>query len=395
MSEQDYKAVVKRAAADEKGFVRLTLSGRLRGDDTPWIKVTVRPVLIRGERRMQFSYFDAKKDVTKNFALDEAMGRLDEALSMGFGRVHVQTTSGELLARITRKGKVLMTEAKPSRAAAAPTLAHDRAKRRMLDAGDAFLQAIGITGKDGRVLGSMHGKFAQVNEFLRIMEQALGARGDGRGPVSVVDCGCGNATLTFAACHYLNHARGVRASVVGVDTNEELIDKCTKLRDRLGWKEIDFRRSSIAEYAPSAPPDIVLSLHACDTATDEAIAKGVLWGSRFLFAAPCCQHELHKQLRSEAFAAVLRHGVLRERLADILTDALRAAALRVMGYRTDVIEFVSPEATSKNVMIRAEKAGKPGDAAALREYLALKEHWKVEPAIERMLGEGMRRHLER
>jgi hypothetical protein len=212
-----------------------------------------------------------------------------------------------------------------------------------------------------------------------------------------VDCGCGNAYLTFAAFHYLRHVRGLAVGAVGVDRNADLIRNCLNLRDRLRWPELDFRVGDIAGFQPERPPDMVVSLHACDTATDEAIARGVLWGSRAILAAPCCQHELHHAIRHADFQAMLRHGLLRERLADVLTDSLRAAALRASGYVARVFEFVSPEHTTKNLMIAAEKVDRPPAdlAAAAREYLALRRFWNVTPFIEKALGEGFQRALER
>ena len=286
-----------------------------------------------------------------------------------------------------------MTHGKASRQAREVPLAHDRVKRRLLSADDAFLRAIGIADANGRVLPSMQGKFTQVDGFLRIIEQVVDENDLARGPVTVVDCGCGSASLTFAAWHYLNDIRGIPASACGVDTSDELIRKCSDLRDSLGWKTLEFRASSIADFVPASPPDIVLSLHACDTATDEAVAKGVLWQSRVILAAPCCQHELHRKIRAPLFQPMLRHGVLRERLADLLTDTFRALVLRIMGYRTRVIEFVSPEHTSKNLMIRAERHLKPGDPAAVSEYQALKTWWSVEPVIQGMLGDAIRPYL--
>jgi hypothetical protein len=199
--------------------------------------------------------------------------------------------------------------------------------------------------------------------------------------------------LTFAAARYLNGVRNVPARVVGIDVNAELISKCRALRDRLGLEGVEFRESTIAAFEPADRPDIVLSLHACDTATDDAIARGVAWRSRVILAAPCCQHELHGRLKADALRGVLRQGILAERLADLVTDAFRALALRVAGYRTSVIEFVSPESTSKNLMIRAESGGRRGGSGAVAEYVALKEFWGVTPAIETMLGDQFERLL--
>ena len=393
---EDCKVIVKRVVLDEKAFLRLTLSKKLRGDGTPWTKISVRPVIIKGRREMQFSYFDAKKNITKNFSGYELQRRLDEALSIPFSQIHVQSTSGDIHIRRTRKGRTLMRKGRPSSDRKAPALSHDRVKHYPLavDVPDAFLQAIGIMNRQGKVRASMQRKFRQVNEFLRIVEQTVPKSDLVQQPIHMVDCGCGSAHLTFAAYHYLNHVCRLPVHLVGIDINEELIDKCSRLRDSLGWCGLEFHVSSIVGFVPSAPPDMVLSLHACDTATDEAIAQGILWGSLVILAAPCCQHELHRQLQHPLFRPVLRHGILRERYADLLTDTFRALVLRIMGYRTRVVEFVSPEHTSKNLMIRAQKDLEPGDAAYIQEYKDLKTFWNVSPVIEELLGEGIQRFLE-
>jgi SAM-dependent methyltransferase len=340
---------------------------------------------------MQFSYFDERKDTTKNYSTAEFLERLEETLSLPFCRAHVQSTSGDTHIRITKKGKALITRGKPSRRETQPDLSHNRAKQYPLIAGspDAFLEAVGIMERTGRVRAAMQGKFHQVNEFLRLTEQVL-PRDSAGSALDIVDCGCGNAYLTFAAFHYLNHVRGIPTRVVGVDSNREIIESRCQLRDSLRWEGLEFAVSRIADFSPSKPPDIVLSLHACDTATDEAIAQGIAWGSRVILAAPCCQHEMHTQLKAAIFRPVLRHGILKERMADLLTDAFRALILRIMGYRTDVVQFVSPEHTSKNLLIRARKALKPGERRFIREYEELKKFWEVEPMLEIMIA-GMLR----
>lgn len=388
---EGYKTIVRDAVLREDTFLRLTLSGPIRGQQCPWAKAVVRPVLVRRQRRMQFSYFDERKDTTKNYSTAEFLERLEETLSLPFCRAHVQSTSGDTHIRITKKGKALITRGKPSRRETQPDLSHNRAKQYPLIAGspDAFLEAVGIMERTGRVRAAMQGKFHQVNEFLRLTEQVL-PRDSAGSALDIVDCGCGNAYLTFAAFHYLNHVRGIPTRVVGVDSNREIIESRCQLRDSLRWEGLEFAVSRIADFSPSKPPDIVLSLHACDTATDEAIAQGIAWGSRVILAAPCCQHEMHTQLKAAIFRPVLRHGILKERMADLLTDAFRALILRIMGYRTDVVQFVSPEHTSKNLLIRARKALKPGERRFIREYEELKKFWEVEPMLEIMIA-GMLR----
>ena len=390
-TDTDHISLIRSAVLDEDSFLRLTMTAA-RGAESPWVKVTVRPVRVRGQRRLQFSYFDSRKDITKNYDGDAASAKLDEALAMPFSQFHVQSRSGDLHVRVTRKGRVLIGRGKASRPEHQPSLAHDREKPHLISANDSFLHAIGIADAAGKLRPARAAKFHQINEFLRLMDQVLGPL-DAGGALEIVDCGCGNAYLTFAACHYLRDVRGAAAHVVGVDVNGEIISNATGLRDSLGWEGLEFRASRIGDYHPERPPDLVLSLHACDTATDEAIAQGILWGSRVILAAPCCQHELQTQLKAAIMRPVLRHGILKERTADILTDAFRALILRIMGYRTDVVQFVSPEHTTKNLMIRAVKGLKAGERRFVEEYEELKRFWEVEPVLEGMAGEQLRQAL--
>ena len=385
---EDYKTIIKTAVMDECMFLRLTLGGVLQGT-SPWIKVIVRPVEVKGGRKLQFSYFDGKKDITKNFSGEEVISRLDEVLAIPFSRIHLHSTAGDINVKITKKGTPMITRAEVS-PAEEPVLAHDHVKDQPLPATDPFLQSIGIANERGEIRPGMQAKFRQVNQFLRIIQQTVPKI---EPPIRVVDCGCGSAYLTFAAYHYLMDVLGLQVEVLGIDVSGELIGKCSALGHSLGWPGIGFEVSRIADFEPETPPNVVLSLHACDTATDEAIAKGILWGSEVILAAPCCQHELHDQLHLPEFRPVLRHGILKERLADILTDAFRASVLRIMGYRTSVIEFVSPDATSKNLMIRAEKGVKPGGAAHIAEYKRLKKNLNLSPCIERLIGEDFEKYL--
>jgi hypothetical protein len=395
-SEERQKDLVRDAVLNEETFLRLTATGKQRGEKLPWMKVVVRPVEVRGRRRVQFSYFDGKKDITKNYFGDLLREKLDELLALPFRQFHVQSTDADLYLRVARKVGATVTRSKPSLEGRPQTLAHDRRKSYPItpEGSGEFLQAIGLAGPSGRVRAAGQGKFRQINEFVRLMAETLTLEASREAPLEIVDCGSGKAYLTFAAYHYLNHLRGAAARVIGVDVKEEIIGKCVELRDALGWEGLEFHPSRIAEFSPRTPPDLVLSLHACDTATDEAIAQGIRWGSQVILAAPCCQHELHDQLDASVLRPVLRHGILRQRTADILTDSFRALVLRIMGYRTDVGEFVDPEHTAKNLLIRAKKELKPGDPRFVREYEELKAFWQVEPHIEKLLGDSLRQHLK-
>jgi hypothetical protein len=283
-----------------------------------------------------------------------------------------------------------------------PDLRHNRRKEHPLPEGvpDPLLQALEIMDPEGRVRPGMRGKFTQVNEFLKLLEHSGALETPEGRPLHLLDGASGSSYLSFAAYHYLNDVRHIPATLVGVDVNEKLVAKGNALAGELGYSGIRFVASSIAAYEGEPPPDVVLALHACDTATDEAIARGIAWGARAILAVPCCQHDLNQQLRrsgvpaSQPFAPVLRHGILKERLADILTDAFRAHLLRLAGYDTDVVEFVSTEHSGRNLMIRAVR--RPGthvtDARVDRQrqslaadYDALKALWGVTPFLETLL----------
>ena len=391
----DYKEKIRTAVLTDDCFVRLVLSKK-QGDEIQWIRVVVRPVMIKERRKQQFSYYDEKKVIVKNYDGEELAAKLDEALLMPFSQIVLQTTSSNVNMRITRKGKVLISKSKPTCDEEPLVLSHDRKKDFPIPAGtpNELLYALGVMNKEGKVHLRMQGKFNQINEFLLILNRSISKFASPEQAIHLVDCGSGNAYLTFAAYYYLTTVQGLSVQVSGIEANEELTKKCTDLRDRLGWQGLEFWPSRIADFVPSVPPDVVLCLHACDTATDDAIAQGIIWESKLILAVPCCQHELNTQLSSQVFRPVLRHGILKERLADILTDAFRAIVLRIMGYRTEVIQFADPEHTAKNLMIRAEKGLKPGHKPSVQEYLELKDFWKVTPYIEGLLGERLGKYLK-
>ncbi|MBY0514506.1 MAG: SAM-dependent methyltransferase, partial [Gemmataceae bacterium] len=270
---------------------------------------------------------------------------------------------------------------------------HNRVKDVPLPEGEAdhLLEVMGISGPDGRVRPTMRAKFNQINEFLKQIAHTLDdAKLNNLGrEIRILDCGCGSSYLTLAAHHYLNDVLQIPTQILGVDVNDEVIRASVERADRLGANGLFFECRKIGTADVDA--DIVLALHACDTATDDAIAQAVRSEARLLLSVPCCHHDLNKVLTaggpSEVLRPMLRHGILLQRTADLVTDAFRALALRIMGYRTDVVEFVGTEHTPRNLMIRAVRGPAPGDAAHVAEYVELKRFWRVTPYIEKVLGE--------
>ncbi|HEV2582724.1 MAG TPA: SAM-dependent methyltransferase [Ktedonobacteraceae bacterium] len=389
----EYQQLIRDNVLSNQDLIKATFSGQHRDRTFPWMKVIVRPVLVRGQKHMQFSYFDAKKDITKNYLGDEIAEKLEQILAAEFKNVHVQTAQNTIDIRLTQKGKAFIHSTTTAGQPIEVNLTHDRQKSALLTANDAgsFLKAVGIMTQDGKIKAEMQSKFRQINEFLRLVEQTGELERFNKAPLTVVDCGCGNAYLTFAFYHYLNDVLKIPTHLTGIDVNGELLTRHTEKSRNLDWPGLTFQTTRIIDFQPVTPPDIVLALHACDTATDEALAQGIRWQSKMIISAPCCQHQLQEQLEHQPtprpFEAVVRHGILKERLGDILTDSFRALILRIMGYQTEVVQFVSSEHTAKNLMIRAVKSLKVGDAKFVQEYNDLKDFWKVTPYLEQLLGE--------
>ena len=391
-----------RARVLGDGFMKLVQSVRRNGKA---FRISLRPVLIGGETRYQAEMNDEGHVRVKNFDANGAAEGLEEIIAQKGARdLHLMTASGDLHVRVTRKGHVHVSRsAEMDRVAQVQP--HDRVKNLPLTSFDSstLLRVIGLADGEGRIRASMRGKYDQVNEFLKVIEDVV--KGDERRETGdefvVVDCGCGKAYLTLALYFYLTQTlKFPKVRVIGVDRRADVIAAAQKMAQQLDVSDqVQFVASELSAFdSEHSTPDMVISLHACDTATDEALARGVEWGSRYIVSAPCYQHELQKAIGPQtdaAFAGVLRHGILRERLCDILTDSFRAMILRVLGYRTQVVEFVSPDATARNILLRAESGARGGQSGAVSDYLNLRGYWHVTPWLETRLASRLEPHLRR
>ena len=388
--EVDYKQLVRERILASDTFIRAVFSGEQKGSSVQWMKVVVRPVELKGQVHLQFSYFDEKQDITKNY-LDETDSKLEELLDLPFRNIFIESGAGNVQVNFTKKGKVLVSKSKPSETSA--DLSHDRQKNKLLTDENAvpFLKAVGIMTQDGRIKADMQRKYKQINEFLRLVDETASLSTESGQSFHVIDFGCGNAYLTFAIYFYLRDILKLEAHVTGVDVNEDLIERHKQKVTSLGWEHLSFQVGYIADYKTDRPPDMVIALHACDTATDDAIAQGIIWNSRFIISAPCCQHDLQEQMARidlpDQLASVFQDGIFFERMGDILTDTFRATILRIMGYRTDVTQFVPIEHTAKNLMIRAAKTSQLGNERWVEQYQKLKSFWGVIPYLEQLLDE--------
>ena len=391
-------------------FFRLRLRRRSRSQsEEEWQELNLRPVLLQGQRHWQFVYSYPRRDQAENLLEEAASRRLQEHLRLRLRSLVWEGADERCVVQFSRKGRPQIRWEQRAEPLPPPSLAHDHTPATPLpaDMPDPFLRAIGVMTAAGRIRASQRAKFNQINEFLKQLEHALGGEpgrlAAGR-PLRLLDCACGAATLSFAAQHYLTKKRDLPTQLVGIDHNETLIEKArtlaeTLIRERVGDETAQFHASAIRDYEPTEAPDILIALHACDTATDEALALGIRSEVPLLLVAPCCHHHLQEQLQPVApFAPLQRHGVLEQRLGDLLTDTLRALALEVMGYRCAVVQFIGGEHTDRNLMLRARRREQV-DAEVLRraanEYRQLTRFWGVRPHLEALLGDEFENIVER
>jgi SAM-dependent methyltransferase len=376
--------------ANLENLIRVVLSGARRNMVPPAERIDIRPVLIKEKLMLQIASNDGRAVTTKNIDFDSTV--ISDLLDSGFANILVESTDSAISIRVTKKGEAQIHHEKVNKT---QDLAHDRKKERLLDSADPYLIEVGISDIHGQVKPSRQDKYRQVEEFLRILVPALeSAISAGQinsptieSPLEIVDLGCGNAYLTFATHQYLI-GKGIPVHVTGIDVREQARERNSQIAKKLGIeKSIEFKADEIARVGGSQV-DIAIALHACDTATDDAIVWAISSGAKLILIAPCCQNNLHSQLKDipDPWSVVTKHGILKERLADILTDAIRAQILRLLGYRTDVIEFIGGEHTPKNLMIRATKTDSIPSAVDVSTYKSLLADWKITPYLTQKLS---------
>lgn len=369
-------------------LIDATIRGHRPGATTSLQRVRIRPVSIGDADVIQFEEFDGTNTQVVNVDIEAATERIVHLFGSGMKTAFIRTTTGDIQVTISRRGKVQQVRHAASRKVS--TTQHDRQKRHLIAESAPFLRHVGISTDNGTVRPNARDKFRQVQQFVGILDHLV-ADHDHATPLRIVDLGCGSGVLTLAAHHHLM-ASGVNVHTIGIDLKGKLMAQLNSTVEQLGWSTIEFVTEAISQWQPKpgAQPDLVIALHACDTATDDAIAQAVAWKSSHLLVAPCCQHDLQRQIDQShippGFESLVRHGIVRERLGDLLTDTFRADVLAALGWRTDVIEFVDNQHTAKNIMIRASQTGELDEPARTRA-LQLAAEWSVQPALIHLLAD--------
>ncbi len=361
-------------------FVKGTLSKPRRTTTAEFRKVAARPIRLQEQSKVQLAYQFPQKETHENLSPVEAANRLWKLLENDFQHGHIYTAECEYSFRLGANGTFRIRSRSCCRDE--PIVqSHDRPKRYLIPEGELcpFLVETGVMNRRGQVLAAKQKKFRQINRYLEIVNDVVKHLPQDR-PLRVIDFGCGNSYLTFALHHLLTEHHDFEVSLTGIDREADVIQACRGIASRLQLFDVEFHNTDIKHYATEHPVDLAVSLHACDTATDDALARSVEWGAEVILAAPCCQHELMGQLENRRLAPLLGRGILRERAAALITDALRAAALEICGYSTTVLEFIELEHTAKNLLIRAVKssASLQLQTEHVEAYLNLKQEFSLQ-----------------
>ena len=378
-----------------KDLQQIILSNSRHPEQTQ--KVKIRPVLIREELLFQETAYRGTQVFHENFTAEQLTDRICTALQEQFRQGEFSAKTLQATALVSKKGKLTLkvkNSGKASRtegAAAAEeeelqALAHNRTKHYILEEGKPvdFLVGLGVQTPDGRVTRARFDKFRQINRYLEFIEDVIDELPKDR-TIRIIDFGCGKSYLTFAMYYYLHELQHRDIQVTGLDLKTDVIKHCNELAEKLGYDRLKFERGDISTYEGTDVADMVVTLHACDLATDYALDKAVKWGARVILAVPCCQHELNRQIKCDPLKPVLKYGIIKERVAALLTDALRANLLEQQGYETQILEFIDMEHTPKNLLIRAVKKNgmrpkKSADIGTVEELL------HVAPTLEKLLN---------
>lgn len=389
----------------DENLLHIVLSGQK--SDEAIQKIRIRPLQQRGQLIFQAGLWDGKKEYHKNYDREDLISAVIAWMSRDFKQLQADTTDKTATVLVSRKGKVTIKKKMVAKKREKADLSHNRKKQYLLEEGAPvpFLVKLGVMTSEGKVVHAKHDKFRQINRFLEFIEDicpVLEYAKDGERELTIIDFGCGKSYLTFAMYYYLHEKKGFDIRIIGLDLKEDVIRNCSALAKEFGYDKLQFLIGDIADYEGVDQVDLVVTLHACDTATDYALAKAVNWGAKAILSVPCCQHELNQQMENEMLLPVLKYGLLKERMAALITDGLRASLLEEQGYQVQVLEFIDMEHTPKNILIRAVKksavplkipapdvrrgnAKKDNSSASRKSLDELAEFLHVDPTLRKLL----------
>ena len=379
---QDLKSLITGALTD------VTVSNPEKTETLT--KIKIRQMELKGKVQYQIEEFTKTQAFHKNVTLEELKELFPAYFENRFRQAQLHLQDEDVQVLVSKKGAVSILR-KKAKSEVAPKLplSHNRTKNYILNEGSAvpFLVELGVMTKDGAVTKAKYDKFRQINRFLEFVQDILPALPKDR-TITILDFGCGKSYLTFAIYHFLKVLHGRDVRIIGLDLKKDVIANCNRLAEKLGYKELTFLHGDIADYEGMNQVDMVVTLHACDTATDFALAKAIGWDASVILSVPCCQHELNKQIKNEELSPLLKYGLIKERTAALFTDAIRGNLLEAAGYQTQILEFIDMEHTPKNILLRAVRKQKPSEEKLQKNLAEIKPTLKLlqaEPTLYNLL----------
>lgn len=357
-------------------------------------KIKIRPILLKQELQFQATEYRGPKVLHANYSKQELLVKLPEWFEGLFKQVEIKCLTKQIHILISKKGaatvktKLITNQVVPM----IDISEHNRKKQYILKEGTPilFMQDLGIMSPEGNIIKAKYDKYKQINRFLEFIEDILPNFSKDK-PINIIDFGCGKSYLTFAMYYYLHEMMGYDIKITGLDLKEDVIKSCNELSKRYGYEKLQFLHGDIADYEGESQVDMVVTLHACDTATDYALYKANRWGAKVILSVPCCQHELNRQISCEPLKNVLKYGLIKERMSALMTDSLRANILETLGYKVQILEFIDMEHTPKNILLRAVKKTKPQskgtEELAQKELKELIDYLHVTPTLYQLVNQ--------
>lgn len=366
-------------------LIDMVISGQKNKSEDKAVKVRIRPVILKNEIEYQVSEFVGRKVLHSNHSAADVKKKIIDYMTEDFKQAQINMTDAAATILSSKSKTLTCKYKKAGQLKVQRDLSHNRTKKYIIQEGKpvAFMIDLGVMGQDGKIIRTRYDKFRQINRFLEYIEDIL-PKLDKERELTIIDFGCGKSYLTFAMYYYLKELKGYNIRIIGLDLKADVIEHCNELRTKYGYDKLDFYVGDIATYKDVDKVDMVVTLHACDIATDYALAKAVKWGAEVILSVPCCQHEANRTIKSDILSPVMDYGILKERMAAIVTDAARAKLLTANGYDTQILEFIDMEHTPKNLLIRAVKGGKE-DISAREKTKDMLEALNLELTIDKLI----------
>ena len=368
-------------------LINAVISFKSKTSTSNYIKVKLRPILLNKQISYQFANHTEKQVYHSNLSPIDSVTTCTHLLNNDYKQAEFFTSEGDYFIKISKKGKVFIKRKSPSKTK--EDLSHNRTKKYLFEEGTPipFLIELGVMNAEGKIINKKYDKFRQINRFIEMIADTVTYLPTNK-KLTIIDFGCGKSYLTFALYHYLKVIKGYELTIIGLDLKEDVISHCNNLASKFGYDDLKFLIGDIANYEGVNEVDMVVTLHACNTATDAALAKAVKWNASVILSVPCCQHELNEQISNDILAPIFEYGIIKERIAALTTDALRAHMLKMEGYKTQILEFIDMSHTPKNLLIRAVKQDSPIDKEKLiKEYEDIKHFLNVDPSLEKFISE--------